>query len=421
MSTHGLVAPLAMLLALVVSVPATVAAAADVSSAPAESSQTSRDADGDGLSDAFEARSGISDPATADSDGDGLIDAAEDLDADGLSALGEQRYGTDPGSADSDADGTPDGDEDTDGDGRTDAQQQDERRVPDGLRPTTRMAWWDRSSNYDDRCHNDAVDAELHACTFAAVSSDVRVVILGDSHALQWLPALVEAGLEEGWQITALTKAACPPAAVDFGRKEIGAGPSCATWRRLALAWLAEDPPDMVILTGAGRAYNIVDEDGERLPDDLALAEWQRGLASTLEALPAETAAAVLADTPLMRSNPVSCLEANPGDMSVCVTPRSVAVGRELDEAERETAVRAGAAFESLNDLVCPYSPCPVVIGDVLLWRNADHITATFAQQLEPSVRALVARHLPPRATAGPTTEGGAVPWPAGPEIEDWD
>jgi hypothetical protein len=39
----------------------------------------------------------------------------------------------------------------------------------------------------------------------------------------------------------------------------------------------------------------------------------------------------------------------------------------------------------------------------VLLWRNADHITATFATLLEPSVRALVERHLRLPAQEGPS------------------
>ena len=67
------------------------------------------DADGDGLEDAFELRWGLSSPELADTDGDGLIDSAEDDDADRLSALGEQRFGTDPGNPDTDGDGVADG------------------------------------------------------------------------------------------------------------------------------------------------------------------------------------------------------------------------------------------------------------------------------------------------------------------------
>jgi hypothetical protein len=263
------------------------------------------------------------------------------------------------------------------------------------VRPRLEQAWWDRSSSYDDRCHNDAIDAKLHPCTFGAAGGETSIALFGDSHALQWLPALSETASEAGWRISALTKAACPPARVEFGRKEVGAGSSCSAWRQRALDWLAHESPDVILVTGAGRVYKVLGEDGLRLPDDLALQAWQRGLDATLRSLPAESRVVVLADTPFLQRNPVSCLERSPGDLSACGTPRSTAVGRALDEAERATAAQAGAAFESLNDLVCPYSPCPVVIGDVLLWRNADHITATFAKQLSPSVKALVERHLP--------------------------
>ena len=158
--------------------------------------------------------------------------------------------------------------------------------MPAALRPSTEMAWWDRSENYDDRCHNDAVDPELHPCSFGVPDGTIHVVLFGDSHALQWLPALADAAAGAGWKVTALTKAACPPAQVEFGRKEVGAAASCTTWRQRALAWLAADPPDLVIVTGAGRVYNVLDDDGDRLPDDRAIAAWQKGLAATLEALP---------------------------------------------------------------------------------------------------------------------------------------
>jgi hypothetical protein len=365
------------------------------------------DSDGDGLSDAHESRWGQTDPQVADSDGDGLIDAGEDLDGDGLGGLGEQRYGTDPGSADSDGDGVLDGDDDADGDGRADRETQDRRALPTALRPTLEKAWWDRPASYDDRCHNDAIDPALRVCSFAARDSDVRVALFGDSHALQWLPALVAAADEAGWTVETLTKAACPPAQVEFGRKEVGAAVSCRAWRRQALARLSEDPPDVLLLSGAGRVYNLLDAAGERIPDDEVLAEWQRGLAATLSALPGATRTTVLADTPLMQRNPVSCLTSDPGDLSACQTTRAIAFGRPLDAAERAVAREHGAGFASLGELVCPYDPCPVVIGDVLLWRNADHITATFAASLAPALHAIVADAL---ADRGERIGGGQSP-----------
>ena len=72
------------------------------------------------------------------------------------------------------------------------------------------------------------------------------------------------------------------------------------------------------------------------------------------------------------------------------MTARSAAVDSSFDQAERETVESAGASYADLSVLVCPYSPCPVVVGDILVWRNRDHITATFAAQLAPSMRAAV-------------------------------
>ena len=276
------------------------------------------------------------------------------------------------------------------------AAQQDRRRLPDGLRPSLEAAWWDRSSSYDDRCHNDAVDAELRTCTFGDPDGTREVVLFGDSHALQWLPALVIAAEAGGLAGDHAHQGGLPAGPGDLRAQGAGAAASCEAWRAEALAWLAAQPPDLLLMTGAGRDYHLLGADGEPLSEDDAFEAWQAGLAATLAEVPGTTRAVVLADTPLMRRNPVSCLEDSPGDMSACQTPRAAALGGRLDALERQTAEAAGASFESLSDLVCPYDPCPVVVGDVLLWRNADHITATFAELLAPAMRDLVRRNLPP-------------------------
>jgi len=95
----------------------------------------SADSDGDGLSDRFEIEDSAPFlwPDDADSDDDGVGDADEDNDADGLTALQEQTFGTDPLSADTDGDGSIDGteiaagtdplDPDSDGDGLSDGAE----------------------------------------------------------------------------------------------------------------------------------------------------------------------------------------------------------------------------------------------------------------------------------------------------------
>jgi hypothetical protein len=67
---------------------------------------------------------------------------------------------------------------------------------------------------------------------------------------------------------------------------------------------------------------------------------------------------------------------------------------RPEETALREAALAAGARFGSLYDSICPYDPCPLVHGDVLLWRNRSHLTTTFAIRLTPAVRTLLLQAL---------------------------
>ena len=139
-------------------------------------------------------------------------------------------------------------------------------------------------------------------------------------------------------------------------------------------------------MTGGGRIYRLVDERGERIPDEERTAAWTAGLTATLEAMPEATTVVVLADTPYLQTNPATCLEADASDLLACSTPRAAAIDASFDLAERAAVEAAGASYADLNDLICPYSPCPVVFDEVLAWRNRDHLTATFVKALAPSL-----------------------------------
>ncbi|MEX1297277.1 MAG: SGNH hydrolase domain-containing protein [Candidatus Limnocylindrales bacterium] len=370
------------------------------------------DRDGDGLEDAFETRWGVTDPAAADTDGDGLGDALEDPDGDDLGNHGEQRFGTDPANPDTDGDGTLDGQEDADGDGISDAIEQDQRPAPDTLEPDPRYAWWDRPPNYDDECHADTLEPRLRTCTYGVKDADTTVVLFGDSHALQWQPGLKVAAFQNGWRLENLTKAACPPPQIRSSRKESAAQRSCDAWRSEALEWITSNEPDVVLMTGGGRIYRLEDELGQRIAGDERSVAWNAGLTATLEALPEATAALVLADTPYLQTNPATCLADDPSDLAACSTPRSAAIDPVFDAAEQAAVEAAGGTYVNLSELVCPYSPCPVVFGDILAWRNRDHLTATFVETLAPSLGRAVEQALgegPGEAEAGSTAPAGAA------------
>ena len=209
-----------------------------VSSSAATVSAASRDRDGDGLRDAWEQRWGVTSARDADSDGDGLLDAAEDPDGDRLSNLGEQRFRTSPSRTDSDGDGLRDWREDSDRDGRRDGREQT-APISIGLRPSLSRAARDLAAAYGTGCHSGGHSRSVHPCVFGDPRGKVRITLFGDSHALQWLPALHRAAWPRDWRVTSITKSACPSVHVrydDFGRR----GPS--ELRCLALQGAHVDP-----------------------------------------------------------------------------------------------------------------------------------------------------------------------------------
>ncbi len=97
--------------------------------------------------------------------------------------MGEQRFRDDPRDPDTDGDGIDDWRDDADLDGRVDGLTQDRRRLPSGLRPGLTTAF-DRPESHA-ACHQGQRSAVVLACRFGP-RAGIRVVLIGDSHALQW-------------------------------------------------------------------------------------------------------------------------------------------------------------------------------------------------------------------------------------------
>ena len=102
----------------------------------------------------------------------------------------------------------------------------------------------------------------------------------------------------------------------------------------------------------------------------------------------------VLGMLPPRSSNPTSCLKASRKDMSRCQVRRKAAYQRPIDQALKSGARGAGHHYGTLHDKICSYDPCPLVQGNVLVWRDGIHITETFAKRLQPALADLIERKL---------------------------
>jgi hypothetical protein len=55
-------------------------------------------------------------------------------------------------------------------------------------------------------------------------------------------------------------------------------------------------------------------------------------------------------------------------------------------QLERDVAAATGARLLSLTDVICPDGTCPLVFGTTPVYRDDQHLTATFARGLAPTI-----------------------------------
>jgi hypothetical protein len=220
----------------------------------------------------------------------------------------------------------------------------------------------------------------------------VRVALFGDSHAVAWLGALDRAGRARGWRITSITRSACPSAHVRFVHPSDHGDQLCPRWRENAEQWLRDHPQDLVIVTNH-RGYELVDDTGAPVRGAAADDAWRQGIEDVIEAVGGRVL--VLGDLPTPGRDVALCLRAHRANIARCARSRAASTDEQHAVAERAAAVAQDASYRSPAAAVCPYDPCPVVVGDMLVWRDKHHLTATYSRQLAPTIRRFVQAALP--------------------------
>ncbi len=250
------------------------------------------------------------------------------------------------------------------------------------LTPDPERAGEDRPAADVDRCQVDERSDEPVRCQFGTASA-TTIALVGDSKAMQWLPALERLATAHHWRIVTYGKSSC---AFSSGGAALGAQayPSCDRWNaRVLRALLAEHPDVVVTSSHAERAWDGRTATREALPGRLA-AQW-RALQS------AGIPVAVIADSPTSPDGLDDCMSRNPTALTKCAFDRAEAVAQSGRPAQ--VSALKGTPHTSFIDLtpwICPVPRCPVAIGHVSIHRAGDHITATYAatlaERLEPAL-----------------------------------
>jgi hypothetical protein len=237
-------------------------------------------------------------------------------------------------------------------------------------------------------CTQSAESAEVRSCVYGKRDSDKTVAVVGDSHANQWVPGIVEVAEARGWRVVEYTKAACTFSDVLISTKEGTPYTSCQEWSKaLKERLLGAEKPTMVVTSGLKKRVMI---DGQAIYDQRSLEMLSTGLRQNYEALnQAGVPVVVIQDTPTPQVNIAECVQTNTEKLTACAGERSVMIPS--DHGAEQIEAVAGleqTRMIDFNDAVCPADRCAPVIGNVLVYRDTSHVTGTYIRTLAPRLDA---------------------------------
>ncbi len=259
--------------------------------------------------------------------------------------------------------------------------------VTNAIRPALGKAATDYEQPWHDNClgwKGTTTPNASSKCIYGDPSGTYTVAFVGDSHASALFPGVNAMAKAHGWKLIPYLKIDCSfldfADLVYFGPPTVPY-PECMTWNSNVLGKLRKSPPDLIVVSGSRWIFTA------NTAEENVTSETQ-ALIRMIGKLPTSSKVVIIQDPPLPTSVKVpDCLSTYLNDYRRCSYTRKVGFGSGMGLREKAAASATGAGLIDLTDQVCPGTGnCPVVINNVIVWRDEHHLTATFSATLGPAM-----------------------------------
>ena len=259
--------------------------------------------------------------------------------------------------------------------------------VTNALQPSLGQAATDYEQPWHDNCLGwQATTTPLVAkkCIYGNPSGTYTVAMVGDSHGSALFPGVNAVAKAHGWKLIPYLKINCSFLDISdlqwFGPPTVPY-PACQTWNANVVAKLQQTPPDLVIVSMSRWIFTAD-------PTEETVTFESNALIRMIRKIPAATRVVIIQDPPLPTAEKVpDCLSANLTDYRKCVYTRREGFGSGMGLREQAAAKATGAGLIDLTAAICPGTGnCPVVINNMIVWRDEHHLTATFSTSLGPAI-----------------------------------
>ena len=223
-------------------------------------------------------------------------------------------------------------------------------------------------------------------CVYGVKGSAITIALVGDSHASHWFPAIEAIALERGWRLVSFVKVSCSfTTLVQRNLALKREYRECTAFNEATVARLNQIKPALTIIVNR-RTFRPIEENITSALAGAALGEMVARIPGTT---------VILVDTPDPGRDVPACLSKHPSDIRACLFTQDDADNREIGIAERVAADVSGARLIDLTANICTEWPCSPISGSVLIYRDEDHMTATFSRSLAAPLGVEIAKLLP--------------------------
>ncbi|HPU13536.1 MAG TPA: acyltransferase family protein [Aeromicrobium sp.] len=231
-------------------------------------------------------------------------------------------------------------------------------------------------------CQSSLDELKIRSCRLGeSANPRARIAAVGDSHTTHWFSALDAWGKKNQVEVVTYTRSSCPFTSAE---RTLPAEPAaryarCAKSNAEVLKKLtADEGLSLVVTSTFSSAYGWKDSAGRtgRAALTAGFAEIERELAE------ADIDFQVVRDVPLVKDkkNATDCLAAT-NSVADCSLSRSDAM---VPDLYAEAAAGNGIKVIDLTDRFCTDSTCPVVVGNVIVFRDYSHLSADYSRLLGP-------------------------------------
>jgi len=226
-------------------------------------------------------------------------------------------------------------------------------------------------------------------CVFGDSAATTDVVLVGNSHAGQWLPALQKIAGTQHLRITTVLASRCALADLRQQFDTASDSTACLNWVHRATRQVTALHPDLVVMA------NRVSVPAEGRTDADSGSLYADGYASVLRAWrDAGIRTVVLRDTPAPGFSVPDCVAEKQAAYARCDGTRAAWLPAAPEQQAVASVHSPLVTLADLTDHICEPTVCRAVTGGVITYFDASHLTATYAETLAPYLATVVKRAL---------------------------